>query len=59
MRPAASVFFVDLLTNKINIMEKRMSYVAPEVEVIEVQIEAGFAVSGEPKYPAWGGEEEL
>ena len=40
-------------------MEKRVSYVAPEVEVIEVQIEAGFAVSGEPKYPAWGREEEL
>ena len=40
-------------------MEKKMCYVAPEIEVIKVQIEAGFAVSGEPKYPTWGGEEEL
>lgn len=40
-------------------MEKRMSYVAPEIEMLEVQVEAGFAVSADPTYPAWSGEEDL
>lgn len=40
-------------------MENRVNYVAPEIEVLEVQVEAGFAQTGEPKYPIWGGEEEL
>ena len=40
-------------------MEKKQSYVAPEIEMIEVVVENGFAQSGEPIYPAWGGEEQL
>lgn len=28
-------------------MEKEMKYVAPEVEVLEVRVEAGFEVSNE------------
>ena len=38
-------------------MEKEQNYVAPEVEVLEVQIEAGFAQSG-GEYPnPFGGDE--
>ena len=29
-------------------MENKMNYVAPEVEVLEVQVEQGFAQSGDP-----------
>lgn len=37
-------------------MEKRI-YVAPEVEVIEVAVEQGFAASPTPSgYPGWGDE---
>ncbi len=39
-------------------MEKKLSYVAPEVEVLEVQVEAGFATSG-GEYPLWGPEQPL
>ena len=28
-------------------MEKRTEYVAPEVEILEVEVEAGFAASGD------------
>lgn len=27
-------------------MEKKMNYVAPEVEIVEVEVEKGFAASG-------------
>ena len=38
-------------------MEKMFGYVAPQVEVIEVEVEKGFAVSGEsdPMNPGYGG----
>ena len=29
-------------------MEKEMKYVAPEVEVLELEVERGFVVSNEP-----------
>lgn len=32
-------------------MEKKDHYEAPSVEVIEVEVEKGFAVSGDPLYP--------
>lgn len=31
-------------------MEKKMNYIAPEVEVLEVVVEQGFAQSGGPQY---------
>ncbi len=31
------------------------AYEAPKVEVIEVQVEQGFATSGEPTDYQWGG----
>ena len=31
------------------------TYEAPKVEVIEVEVEQGFAVSGEPTDYQWGG----
>ena len=31
------------------------AYEAPKVEVIEVEVEQGFAVSGEPADYQWGG----
>ena len=37
-------------------MESTLNYVAPEVEVLEVQVEAGFAQSG-GDYPKWPGGE--
>lgn len=39
-------------------MEKKMNYIAPEVEVLEVVVEQGFAVSG-GEYPTWPGETPL
>ena len=40
-------------------MESKLNYVAPEGEVLEVQVEAGFAQSG-GNYPVWpGGETPL
>ena len=39
-------------------MEKKMNYIAPEVEVLEVVVEQGFAVSG-GEYPQWGDEYPL
>lgn len=36
-------------------MEKKMNYMAPEVEVLEVAVEQGFAASGDG-YPQWGDE---
>ena len=39
-------------------MEKKMNYIAPEVEVLEVAVEQGFAVSG-GEYPQWGDETPL
>ena len=38
-------------------VEKEMKYEAPEVEVLEVKVEKGFAGSGRPDVPG-GGEEE-
>ena len=38
-------------------VEKEMKYVAPEVEVLEVEVELGFAASpGTPEGPGAGGE---
>lgn len=37
-------------------MGNKQNYVAPEIEVLEVQVEAGFATSG-GEYPTWPGEE--
>ena len=38
-------------------MEKK-TYLAPEVEVLEVAVEQGFAVSG-GEYPGWPSEQPL
>ena len=38
-------------------MEKEQNYVAPEVEVLEVKIEAGFAQSGGSYPNPFGGDE--
>ena len=35
-------------------MEKMYGYEAPVVEVIEVEVEKGFAASGEDVYPGTG-----
>ena len=32
-----------------------VAYEAPKVEIIEVEVEKGFAVSGEPSDYQWGG----
>lgn len=37
-------------------MKKEIMYVAPEAEVLEAQVEKGFAVSNEP---ATGGDEQI
>lgn len=34
-------------------MEK-MNYLAPEIEVFDVAVESGFAISGEPKFNGFG-----
>ncbi len=39
-------------------MNNKLNYVAPEVEVLEVAVEQGFAQSG-GEYPGWGDENEL
>lgn len=40
---------------------KKLSYLSPEIEIIEIAIEKGFAQSGDPADPAkidpWGTEE--
>ncbi len=38
--------------------EETLIYQAPQVEVIEVEVENGFAASG-GEYPGWGGEYPL
>ena len=38
-------------------MEKK-NYVTPEVEVIDVAVEQGFALSGGPKFGGFGSEED-
>ena len=40
----------------LNKMDKK-SYVVPEVEVLEIAVEQGFAQSGEPKFGGFGPEE--
>lgn len=44
-------------------MSMKMNYTAPEIEVIEVAIEQGFASSvvpdGDPTYDGWGSENPL
>lgn len=41
-------------------MSMKMNYTAPEIEVIEVAIEQGFASSpGDPTYDGWGSEKPL
>ena len=35
-------------------MEKKMNYIAPEVEVLEVAVEQGFAASGIDDMPYGG-----
>ena len=39
-------------------MNNKLNYVAPEVEVLEVAVEQGFAQSG-GTYPSWGEEYPL
>ena len=39
-------FLLYILTQKINTMKKQI-YIAPEIEVLEVQIEQGFAGSND------------
>lgn len=36
-------------------INEKIAYEAPEVEVLEVKVEQGFAQSG-GEYPAWGDE---
>lgn len=40
---------------KSNEQQAMAAYEAPKVEVIEVQVEQGFAASGEPSDYQWGG----
>lgn len=40
-------------------MEKKMNYIAPEVEVLEVAVEQGFAVSADPILNNPFGDEEI
>ena len=40
-------------------MEKEMKYEAPEVEVLEVMMEMGFAGSGDPAFPGPGATEPV
>lgn len=40
-------------------MEKKMNYIAPEVEVLEVVVEQGFAVSADPILNNPFGDEEI
>lgn len=35
-----------------------MNYEAPQVEIVEVEVETGFATSG-GEYPGWGSENPL
>ncbi len=35
---------------------REIFYSAPEIEKFEIQIEHGFAQSGTPDNPGWGGE---
>ena len=37
---------------------ERSEYLVPEVEIIEVAIEHGFASSGDPKFTPFGPEED-
>lgn len=39
-------------------LNEKMTYEAPELEVLEVAVEQGFAQSG-GEYPAWGDEVPL
>jgi hypothetical protein len=41
------------IKNKLTMEQKELTYVAPEVEVIEVEVEQGFQASGEDfnEYP--------
>ena len=38
-------------------MEKKV-YTSPEIEVLDVVVESGFALSGEPKFDGFRDEEE-
>ena len=40
-------------------MENKMNYIAPEVEVLEVAVEQGFAQSGVPVLNNPFGDEEI
>ena len=44
------------IKNKLTMEQKELTYVAPEVEVIEVEVEQGFVGSGntEDLYPGQG-----
>lgn len=35
-----------------------MNYLAPEIEVFDVAVESGFAISGEPKFDGFRNEED-
>ena len=38
--------------------QQMVAYEAPQVEVIEVEVEKGFAASGQVKFSAFGQEED-
>ena len=48
MHKVAIPFFIDYTTKQLNIYTmKKLIYIAPEVEVLNIQIEQGFAATGE------------
>ena len=40
-------------------VEKEMKYEAPEVEVLEVEVEKGFEASPSEQFPSGGGNEVM
>ena len=48
LHKVAIPFFIDYTTKRLNIYTmKKLIYIAPEVEVLNIQIEQGFAATGE------------
>lgn len=53
--------YVQIEINKTAKQMKKQHYVAPELEQMEISVEAGFAATGytgEDDYPGWKNEEE-
>lgn len=51
------IFVYICLTIKPKKIMGKKNYVTPEVEVIDVAVEQGFAASGEPKFGGFGPED--